>query len=156
MAGTVAILAATSLGSSTEQDEADCSHTSSIKEHSQCACSLAAAYPMPGPVTSEACRSPGCAPPRSRLGSQPDDGALVADDAAAADLVSGFAPSRAWDDMALRGGPEGVVARRPISMRGQQAGWVYDLWLCERLAGALGATLPGADLDDADTPYDMG
>jgi hypothetical protein len=85
-----------------------------------------------------------------------DDGALVADDAAAADLVSGFAPSRAWDDMALRGGPEGVVARRPISMRGQQAGWVYDLWLCERLAGALGATLPGADLDDADTPYNMG
>jgi hypothetical protein len=41
-------------------------------------------------------------------------------------------------------------------MRGQQAGWVYDLWLCERLTGALGAALPVADLDDADTPYDMG
>lgn len=85
-----------------------------------------------------------------------DDGALVADDAAVANLVSGFAPSRAWDDMVLSGGDEGVVARRPISMRGQQAGWVYDLWLCERLAGALGTALPVADLDDAATPYDMG
>ena len=65
-------------------------------------------------------------------------------------------PLRAWDDMALRGGREGVVARRPISMRGQQAGWAYDLWLCERLAGALGAALPVADFDDADAPYDMG
>ena len=41
-------------------------------------------------------------------------------------------------------------------MRGQQAGWVYDAWLCERLAGALGTALPVADLDDAATPYDMG
>src|SRR5215207_5246222 len=81
-----------------------------------------------------------------------DDGALVADDAAVANLVSGFAPSRAWDDMVLSGGDEGVVARRPISMRGQQAGWVYDLWLCERLAGALGTALPVADLDEAATP----
>jgi hypothetical protein len=85
-----------------------------------------------------------------------DDGALIVDGTAAASLVSGFAPSRAWDDMVLRGGPEGVVARRPISMRGQQAGWVYDLWLCERLAGALGAALPVADLDGANTPYGMG
>jgi hypothetical protein len=58
--------------------------------------------------------------------------------------------------MNLRGGPDGVVARRPISMRGQQAGWAYDLWLCERLASALGVPLPFADLDDAETPYAMG
>jgi hypothetical protein len=84
------------------------------------------------------------------------NGAFVADHAAAAGLVGGCAPSRAWDDMNLRGGPEGVVARRPISMRGQQAGWAYDLWLCERLASALGVPLPFADLDDAETPYAMG
>jgi hypothetical protein len=41
-------------------------------------------------------------------------------------------------------------------MRGQQAGWAYDLWLCERLASALGVPLPFAELDDAATPYGMG
>jgi len=85
-----------------------------------------------------------------------DEGVLVADHAALTGLVSGFAPSRAWDDMALRGGPEGVVARRPITMRGQQAGWAYDLWLCERIAGALGSPLPFADVEAAKTPYGMG
>jgi hypothetical protein len=83
------------------------------------------------------------------------DGILVADDAAAAGLISGFAPSRAWDDVTLHGGPAGIVARRPIAMRGQQAGFAYDLWLCERLAGALGAPLPHADLSRAGIPYDM-
>jgi hypothetical protein len=85
-----------------------------------------------------------------------EDGTLVADHPAVTGLVGGFAPSRAWDDTALRGGPEGVVARRPVTMRGQQAGWAYDLWLCERVAAALGSPLPAADLEDAATPYDMG
>ena len=85
-----------------------------------------------------------------------EDGALVADHPAVAGLVAGFAPSRAWDDTALRGGAEGVVARRPISMRGQQAGWAYDLWLCERVARALGSPLPPGDLAKAATPYDLG
>ena len=84
------------------------------------------------------------------------EGALVADQAALAGLVSGFATSRAWDDMALRGGPEGVVARRPVTMRGQQAGWAYDLWLCERIAAALGFPLPFADVAAVKTPYGMG
>jgi len=84
------------------------------------------------------------------------DGALVADHAVAAGLVGAFAPSRAWDRTALRGGPEGIVARRPMTTRGQHAGWSYDLWLCERVAGALGSPLPHADLRDAETAYEMG
>jgi hypothetical protein len=85
-----------------------------------------------------------------------EDGALVADHPSVTGLVGVFAPSRAWDDMTLRGGPEGVVARRPIRMRGQQAGWAYDLWLCERLAAMLGSPLPIGELGRAVTPYDMG
>ena len=85
-----------------------------------------------------------------------DGGALVANEAGATGLVCGFSPSRAWDGMELRGGYEGIVARRPISMRGQNAGWAYDLWLCERLADALATPLPFTDLERADIPYDMG
>jgi hypothetical protein len=85
-----------------------------------------------------------------------DDGVLVADHGALAEVVSGFAPSRAWDGIELRGGPEGLVARRPTSTRGQNAGWAYDLWLCERVARALGSPLPHAELERATIPYGMG
>jgi hypothetical protein len=51
---------------------------------------------------------------------------------------------------------EGAVARRAISMRGQQAGWVHHRSLCERLARALGVPLRFANFDDAATPYGMG
>jgi hypothetical protein len=51
---------------------------------------------------------------------------------------------------------EGAVARRAISMRGQQAGWVHHRSLCERLARALGVPLRFAGFDDAATPYGMG
>ena len=84
-----------------------------------------------------------------------EDGTLVADHAVVAGIVAGFAPSRAWEDTALRGGPEGIAARRPIAMRGQQAGWAYDLWLSERVAEALGTPLPPTDLHGATSPYTM-
>jgi hypothetical protein len=84
------------------------------------------------------------------------DGVLGADDPAVAGIVDGFAPSRAWDGTELRGGREGIVARRPITMRGQQAGWAYDLWLCERIARELGSPLPPADTAAAAIPYGMG
>jgi hypothetical protein len=73
-----------------------------------------------------------------------------------AGIVAGFAPSRAWEDTAVRGGPEGIAARRPIAMNGQQAGWAYDLWLGERVAEALGTSLPPTDLQRAKSPYKMG
>jgi hypothetical protein len=85
-----------------------------------------------------------------------DDGALVADHDGLAELVCGVERSRAWDGIELRGGPEGIVARRPTTTRGQNAGWAYDLWLCERVARALGTPLPHAELERATIPYDMG
>ena len=85
-----------------------------------------------------------------------EDGRLVADHAVVAGIVAGFAPSRAWEDTTLRGGPEGIAARRPIAMRGQQAGWAYDLWLGERVGEALGTPLPPTDLQGAESPYKMG
>lgn len=84
------------------------------------------------------------------------DGVLGADEPAVAAIVDGFAPSRAWDGTELRGGPEGIVARRPITMRGQQAGWAYDLWLCERIARALGTPLAHAEVGAVAMPYEMG
>jgi hypothetical protein len=85
-----------------------------------------------------------------------EDGRLVADHPVVAGIVAGFAPSRAWEDTALRGGPEGIAARRPIAMRGLQAGWAYDLWLGERVADALGTPLPLTDLQGVKSPYKMG
>lgn len=85
-----------------------------------------------------------------------EDGRLVADHPVVAGSVAGFAPSRAWEDTTLRGGPEGIAARRPIAMRGQQAGWAYDLWLAERVGEALGTPLPPTDLQGAESPYQMG
>jgi hypothetical protein len=85
-----------------------------------------------------------------------DEGRLVADDPVVTGIVAGFAPSRAWEDTTLRGGPEGIAARRPIAARGQQAGWAYDLWLSERIADALGTPLPPTDLQGARSPYKLG
>jgi len=41
-----------------------------------------------------------------------------------------------WDHLLVVGGPEGMVATRP-SGGSEFGGWVYDLWLLERLAGAM-------------------
>ena len=44
---------------------------------------------------------------------------------------------RVWRDVVVEGGPDGIRARRPVTSHPQ--GYVYDLWLVERLADRLGA-----------------
>jgi len=41
-----------------------------------------------------------------------------------------------WDRLLVVGGPKGIVATRP-SGGSEFGGWVYDLWLLERLAGVM-------------------
>ena len=41
-----------------------------------------------------------------------------------------------WDRLLVVGGPKGIVATRPAG-GSEFGGWVYDLWLLERLAGVL-------------------
>jgi hypothetical protein len=70
-----------------------------------------------------------------------NDGRLVADPSApleVAELLAGLAPSaEVWRKLEVEGGPDGILARRPVTAHPQ--GYVYDLWLVERLADRLGA-----------------
>ncbi len=72
-----------------------------------------------------------------------DDGRLVADPGAlpeVEELLAGLAPAPdVWRDLVVEGGPDGILARRPITMKANPQGYVYDLWLVERLADRLGA-----------------
>jgi hypothetical protein len=83
-------------------------------------------------------------------------GAVVADHPDVHGVVASFAASRAWDDMEMRGGADGIVARRRTTVHGQAAGWAYDLWLCERIADRIGVALPASDLSNAGVPYRLG
>jgi hypothetical protein len=53
-----------------------------------------------------------------------------------------------WDHLLVVGGPEGIVASRPVPHRVLvQFQWLYDLWLVERIADSLRApALPPARL----------
>jgi hypothetical protein len=42
-----------------------------------------------------------------------------------------------WRKLEVDAGPEGIRARRPVTAHPQ--GYLYDLWLLERLADRLGA-----------------
>jgi hypothetical protein len=42
-----------------------------------------------------------------------------------------------WRQLDVEGGPDGIVARRPVTAHPQ--GYLYDLWLVERLADGLAA-----------------
>jgi hypothetical protein len=43
-----------------------------------------------------------------------------------------------WDGLRVVGGPEGIVASRPVPRRVRvQFQWLYDLWLVERIADSL-------------------
>jgi hypothetical protein len=54
------------------------------------------------------------------------------------EFLAGLSPAPAeWRDAEVEGGPDGIVARRPVTAHPQ--GYVYDLWLVERLADRLGA-----------------
>jgi hypothetical protein len=56
------------------------------------------------------------------------------------EVLGGLAASPAvWRDVVVNGGPDGILARRPIKAKGHPQGYVYDLWLSERLADRLGA-----------------
>ena len=53
-------------------------------------------------------------------------------------LVAGLAPAPSvWREVTVEGGPGGILARRPVTAHPQ--GYIYDLWLVERLADRLGA-----------------
>jgi len=69
-----------------------------------------------------------------------DDDRLVSETGALPEvdeLLAGLAPGAAWHEAAVEGGPDGILARRPVAAHPQ--GYVYDLWLVERLADRLGA-----------------
>jgi hypothetical protein len=70
-----------------------------------------------------------------------EDGRLVAEPGAVPEveeLLAGLAPDPvAWRGLEVEGGPDGILARRPVTAHPQ--GYVYDLWLVERLADRLGA-----------------
>jgi hypothetical protein len=72
-----------------------------------------------------------------------DDGRLIAEPGALPEIeevLAGLAPSASvWRDVAVEGGPDGILSRRPIKMKSHPQGYVYDLWLVERLADRLGA-----------------
>ena len=54
------------------------------------------------------------------------------------DLLHEFGPNpKVWRDVVVEGGPDGIRTSRPVTSHPQ--GYVYDLWLAERLAGRLGA-----------------
>jgi hypothetical protein len=55
-----------------------------------------------------------------------------------AGLLSGLASAPdVWKKLEVEGGPQGIVARRPVTAHPQ--GYLYDLWLIERIADRLGA-----------------
>jgi hypothetical protein len=74
-----------------------------------------------------------------RIGTE--GGRLVAEPGAmpeVAEVLAELAPSpKVWRDVVIEGGPDGIRARRPVTSHPQ--GYVYDLWLVERLADRLGA-----------------
>lgn len=54
------------------------------------------------------------------------------------DVLTGLeAAPTVWRKLVLEGGPEGILARRLVTAHPQ--GYVYDLWLVERIAERLGA-----------------
>jgi hypothetical protein len=62
-----------------------------------------------------------------------------------------------WDGVRLRGGAEGLVAARRMSPGSHSQGYLYDLWLLERLADVLNApALPPVDVAGVPAPYRMG
>jgi hypothetical protein len=55
-----------------------------------------------------------------------------------AGLLAGLAAAPdVWKKLEVEGGPQGIVARRPVTAHSQ--GYLYDLWLIERIADRLGA-----------------
>jgi hypothetical protein len=70
-----------------------------------------------------------------------EEGRLVAEPGAMPEVhevLGELAPApKVWREVVVEGGPDGIRARRPVTSHPQ--GYVYDLWLVERLAERLGA-----------------
>lgn len=79
--------------------------------------------------------------PAAPFGIETDDGRLVGKPGAPPEVeavLDGLAPAAdVWRELEVEGGPDGILARRPVTAHPQ--GYVYDLWLIERLAERLGA-----------------
>ena len=89
------------------------------------------------------------------------DGRLAVDAAApsrVAGALAALTPAPVvWHGVILQGGPEGIVAFRKITGRVHPQGYLYDLWLAERLADVLAApALPPVDVDGVRVPYGLG
>lgn len=63
-----------------------------------------------------------------------------------------------WNELSVWGGPEGIVATRPSATDFAGGGWVYDLWLLERIARVMRLEpLPDARIGPAwKVPYRLG
>jgi hypothetical protein len=73
-------------------------------------------------------------------------------------MLAQLAPSPdVWHDLRVLGGPEGLVVSRGIA-EDWVGGWIYDLWLLERIATCLaGPPLPPEHLGrEWEPPYGMG
>lgn len=70
-----------------------------------------------------------------------DGGRLVAEPGAIPEVdevLGELAPApKVWCEVVVEGGPDGIRSRRPVTAHSK--GYVYDLWLVERLADRLGA-----------------
>jgi hypothetical protein len=56
-----------------------------------------------------------------------------------AEVIGSLTPSPdVWHDVRVQGGADGIAASRPL-VGDWLSGWVYDLWLGERIAARLGA-----------------
>ncbi len=89
-----------------------------------------------------------------------DDGRLVPSDVAPGEVmgvIADLSPSPdVWHELRIVGGSKGIVASRGIS-RDFLGGWIYDIWLLERLAAKLEAKpLPDVRLSSDWTPPYLG
>jgi hypothetical protein len=91
------------------------------------------------------------------------DGAFAlsgAADPAATEFIMSLGASPAWDHLVLRAGPDGVATQRRTTAYGQNVGWLYDLWLAERLLTLVPSQpldpLAPRDLATAAFPYKLG
>jgi len=75
-------------------------------------------------------------------------------------MVAALSPSPdVWDGLRVVGGPDGVVADRPVPTRVRvQCQWPYDLWLLERIAARIDVpALPAVRLGGSyRVPYGIG
>ncbi len=88
---------------------------------------------------------------------EPADGTGPLPGTVAAVIVSLEPAPDVWRKLQIVAGPEGIVAQRP-QLDDFVSGWIYDLWLLERLATAAGAPpLDRRRIGPAFTiPYGMG